>query len=61
MVRKTVVITQANGQVCILKLHHGNRRISLAEAEELLRSQGKLSAVSLRNLNPQLTKGTQTL
>ena len=33
----TAVVTQVNGQVCILKLHHGNRRISLAEAEELLR------------------------
>ena len=33
----TAVITQANGQVCFLKLYHGNRRISLAEAEELLK------------------------
>ena len=31
-----VVVTQDSGQVCILKLHHGNRRISLAEAEVLL-------------------------
>ena len=35
----TVVVTQANGQVCFLKLHHGNRRISLAEAEALLALQ----------------------
>ena len=32
----TLVVTQANGQVCILKLHHGNRRVTLAEAEEIL-------------------------
>ena len=37
----TVVATQANGQVCILKLHHGNRRVSLAEAEEILALQKK--------------------
>jgi WD40 repeat protein len=33
----TVVVTQVNGQVCILKLHHGNRRITLADADSLLR------------------------
>ena len=31
----TLVVTQENGQVCFLQLHHGNRRISLAEAEKL--------------------------
>jgi len=35
----TLVVTQANGQVCFLKLHHGQRRISLVEAEALLASQ----------------------
>jgi WD40 repeat protein len=35
----TLVVTQANGQVCILKLHHGNRRVSLAEVEEILAKQ----------------------
>jgi len=34
----TTVVTQNNGQVCILKLYHGNRRVSLAEAEEILTS-----------------------
>ena len=37
----TLVTTQANGQVCFLKLHHGNRRISLAEAEVLLAREMK--------------------
>jgi hypothetical protein len=37
-----VVVTQANGQVCFLKLHHGNRRITLAETKELLRSEGTI-------------------
>ena len=32
----TAVVTQANGQVCILKLYHGQRRVSLAEAEAIL-------------------------
>ena len=32
----TAVVTQYSGQVCILKLYHGNRRISLAECEALL-------------------------
>ena len=36
----TVVVTQANFQVCILKLLHGQCRVSLAEAEELLRNGG---------------------
>lgn len=36
----TLVVTQANGQVCILKLHNGNRRVTLAEAEEILRAGG---------------------
>ena len=35
----THVVTQANGQVCFLNLHHGQRRISLAEADALLASQ----------------------
>ena len=30
------VVMQDNGQVCFLKLHHGQRRISLTEAESLL-------------------------
>ena len=37
----TVVVGQDNGQVCILHLHHGQRRISLAEAEALLASPRK--------------------
>jgi WD40 repeat protein len=37
----TVVVTQENGQVCFLKLHHGQRRISLAEAEAFLASERK--------------------
>ena len=32
----TPAVTQYNGQVCFLKLHHGQRRISLAEVETLL-------------------------
>ena len=32
----TVVVAQANGQVSVLKLQHGSRRISLADAEALL-------------------------
>ena len=35
------VISQHDGQVCILKLYHGNRRVSLAEVEEILASQKK--------------------
>jgi len=31
----TTVVTQRNGQVCILEMHHGNRRVSVAEAEEI--------------------------
>lgn len=38
----TMVVTQENGQVCFLHLHHGNRRISIAETEELLRSEGEV-------------------
>src|ERR1022692_2255767 len=34
---------QANGQACILKLHHGQRRISFADVEEILASQRKES------------------
>jgi len=32
----TLVVTQANGKVCFLKLYHGHRRITLAEAEAIL-------------------------
>jgi hypothetical protein len=32
----TLVVTQANGQVCFLELHQGNRRVSLAKAEAIL-------------------------
>jgi WD40 repeat protein len=32
----TAVVTQSNGQVCILKLHHGQRCVTLAEAEAVL-------------------------
>lgn len=39
----TLAVTQENLEVCILKLHHGNRHVSLAEAEELLRSEGRIS------------------
>lgn len=42
----TVAVTQANGQVCILKLHHGNCRITLAEAEAILVERGDRSAIS---------------
>ena len=35
----TVVVAQRNGQVCVLKLRHGSRRISLAEAEDLLQTK----------------------
>ncbi|MCB1090905.1 MAG: hypothetical protein KDL87_05210, partial [Verrucomicrobiae bacterium] len=37
----TLVVAQHNRQVCILKLHHGNRRVTLAEVEEILRSGGR--------------------
>jgi len=37
----TAVVTQANGQVCILKLHHGNRRISSPRRKTLLTLQRK--------------------
>ena len=42
----TLVVTQSNGQVCILKLHHGHRRITLAEAEAILVERGDLSTIS---------------
>ncbi|MCH7227939.1 hypothetical protein, partial [Haloferula sp. A504] len=32
----TAVVTQQNGQVCILKLYHGNRRVTLEEVEKSL-------------------------
>jgi len=35
----TVAVTQANGQVCFLKLQHGQRRVSLDEVEALLLSR----------------------
>ena len=37
----TAMVTQWNGQVCILKLYHGNRRVSLAEVEGILASHKK--------------------
>jgi WD40 repeat protein len=37
----TVVLTEDSGQVCFLKLHHGNLRVSLAEVEKILFSQKK--------------------
>lgn len=37
----THVVREANVQVCILKLRHGNRRVTLAEAEEILWAGGK--------------------
>jgi WD40 repeat protein len=37
----TAIVTLANGQVCILKLHHGNHRVSLTEAEEIIAKQMK--------------------
>ncbi|KAB2641417.1 MAG: DUF4062 domain-containing protein [Verrucomicrobia bacterium] len=42
----TLVVTLANGQVCFLNLHHGQRRISLAEAEAILVERRDLSAIS---------------
>ena len=42
----TLVVTQRNGQVCFLKLHHGQRRITLAEAEAILVERGDLPAIS---------------
>jgi WD40 repeat protein len=41
MLDGTAVVTLDSGQVCILKLYHGHRRISLAEAEEIIDSQIK--------------------
>ncbi len=38
----TTVATLESGQVCFLNLYHGNRRISLDELEELLRSEGRI-------------------
>lgn len=37
----TYVATQANHQVCILKLYHGARRVMLAEAEAILSQSTK--------------------
>ena len=37
----TLVVGQTNGEVCILKLYQGTRRVSLAEAEEVLRPTGQ--------------------
>jgi len=36
------VVIQASGQVCFLKLHHGRRSITLAEAEAILVERGDL-------------------
>ena len=38
----TAVVTKGHGQVCILKLYHGNRRIMLEGAEALLSSVGRI-------------------
>ena len=32
----TIIATRKDGQVCMLKLHHGGRRVSLMEAAEYL-------------------------
>jgi WD40 repeat protein len=40
----TAVVTQANGQVCFLKLYYGKDRITLAEAEAFLQDLPKKSA-----------------
>ena len=49
----TIVLTQPNGQVCFLKLYHGNNRTSLAEAEECIpQSNKKTSGAS--NLSMEL-------
>ena len=39
----TAVVTLSSGQVCILKLHHGHRHITLAEAEAILVERGDTS------------------
>jgi WD40 repeat protein len=39
----TIVVTQASGQVCILKLYEGNRRITLTETAALIAPQRKKS------------------
>ncbi|MCX6876221.1 MAG: hypothetical protein NTW21_20805 [Verrucomicrobia bacterium] len=46
------MVTQSNGQVCILKLHHGQRRITLAEAEAILVERGDLPAISNQPSGP---------
>jgi WD40 repeat protein len=37
----TAAVAQEDGQVCFLKLYHSNRRISLAEVEEIIAKQMK--------------------
>jgi hypothetical protein len=44
----TAVLGQANHQVCILKLHHGQRRVTLAEAEEIIAPQIRLALEQAR-------------
>lgn len=46
----TLVVTQANGQVCFLKLYYGNRRVSLPEAEDILRSTGQVPQSGLADM-----------
>jgi hypothetical protein len=36
----TAVVTQSNGQVCFLKLYHGNRRITLDELHAKIEAEG---------------------
>lgn len=38
------ILTQYNGQVCFLDLYHGNRRVTLVEAERLLQTNTKVSS-----------------
>jgi WD40 repeat protein len=44
----TVVITEDSGHVFILKLHHGNRRVFLAEAEKIIAPQIRLALEQAR-------------
>ena len=48
----TAVAGQKSGQICFLKLHHGHRRMTLAEAEAILVERGELPAVSQQPLLP---------
>jgi len=57
----TAVVTQMNGEVSILKLHHGHRRISLAEAEAILVERGELSASEASPQRPESRDQTENL